>query len=95
MSSAPGVTTSPNPTSIASDRSYRYRLVRHHEVWKRVVDDPAHSAHAKVRSEEHDNPSFRPAFPRQNPARRDGPKVGPNEPCSCGSGKKYKRCCRP
>jgi hypothetical protein len=23
-----------------------------------------------------------------------GPKVGPNEPCPCGSGKKYKKCCR-
>jgi peptide deformylase len=22
-----------------------------------------------------------------------GAKVGPNEPCSCGSGKKYKKCC--
>jgi hypothetical protein len=22
-------------------------------------------------------------------------KVGPNEPCPCGSGKKYKKCCRP
>jgi hypothetical protein len=22
------------------------------------------------------------------------PKVGPNQPCPCGSGKKYKRCCR-
>ena len=25
--------------------------------------------------------------------RRDVPKVGRNEPCPCGSGKKYKRCC--
>jgi uncharacterized protein len=25
--------------------------------------------------------------------RRTAPKVGRNEPCSCGSGKKYKRCC--
>lgn len=24
---------------------------------------------------------------------RDAPKVGRNEPCPCGSGKKYKRCC--
>jgi SEC-C motif-containing protein len=24
---------------------------------------------------------------------RTGPKVGRNEPCSCGSGKKYKHCC--
>ena len=22
-----------------------------------------------------------------------GPKVGRNDPCSCGSGKKYKKCC--
>ena len=27
------------------------------------------------------------------PVRRQGPKVGRNEPCPCGSGKKYKRCC--
>ena len=25
--------------------------------------------------------------------RRDKPKIGRNEPCPCGSGKKYKRCC--
>lgn len=24
---------------------------------------------------------------------RKGPKIGRNEPCPCGSGKKYKRCC--
>ncbi len=26
------------------------------------------------------------------PIRRDAPKVGRNEPCPCGSGKKYKKC---
>ncbi|TCP14531.1 uncharacterized protein EV683_10479 [Crenobacter luteus] len=26
-------------------------------------------------------------------ARRDAPKVGRNDPCPCGSGKKYKQCC--
>jgi preprotein translocase subunit SecA len=25
--------------------------------------------------------------------RRDGPKVGRNDPCPCGSGKKHKKCC--
>ncbi len=25
--------------------------------------------------------------------RRTGPKIGRNDPCACGSGKKYKRCC--
>jgi preprotein translocase subunit SecA len=27
------------------------------------------------------------------PVRREGKKVGRNEPCPCGSGKKYKKCC--
>ncbi|MDQ5980957.1 MAG: motif domain protein, partial [Verrucomicrobiota bacterium] len=25
--------------------------------------------------------------------RRETPKVGRNDPCPCGSGKKYKKCC--
>jgi hypothetical protein len=27
------------------------------------------------------------------PIRRQGPKIGRNDPCHCGSGKKYKKCC--
>ncbi len=27
------------------------------------------------------------------PIRNDGPKVGRNDPCPCGSGRKYKKCC--
>lgn len=27
------------------------------------------------------------------PVKRQGPKVGRNDPCPCGSGKKYKKCC--
>lgn len=27
------------------------------------------------------------------PTRREAPKVGRNEPCPCGSGKKFKACC--
>ncbi len=30
---------------------------------------------------------------KKQPARRDEPKVGRNDPCPCGSGKKYKKCC--
>ena len=25
--------------------------------------------------------------------RNEGPKIGRNDPCPCGSGKKYKKCC--
>ena len=28
-----------------------------------------------------------------NPQKRESPKVGRNDPCPCGSGKKYKKCC--
>ena len=31
--------------------------------------------------------------PRPEPVRRDAPKVGRNDPCPCGSGKKFKKCC--
>jgi len=31
--------------------------------------------------------------PKLQPVRKDGPKVGRNDPCPCGSGKKYKKCC--
>jgi hypothetical protein len=79
---------------IAKDAAYRERLRRHYQMWKAVVDDPMHPLHHKVRTDDHDDPDFRPAFPRQEPVRSDGPKLGPNDPCPCGSGKKLKKCCR-
>ncbi len=79
---------------LASDDGYRERLHRHYDKWKGVVDDPKHPDHHKVRTTLHNDPSFRPAFPKQETVRRDGRKLGANDPCACGSGKKFKRCCR-
>jgi SEC-C motif-containing protein len=31
--------------------------------------------------------------PKAQPYRRPSPKVGMNDPCPCGSGKKFKKCC--
>ena len=31
---------------------------------------------------------------KKQPVRKAAAKVGPNDPCPCGSGKKYKKCCR-
>lgn len=42
------------------------------------------------------SPRSAPAPAETRPPRamaHGGPKVGPNQPCSCGSGKKFKRCC--
>jgi preprotein translocase subunit SecA len=36
--------------------------------------------------------SARKASPVQQPQQRQGPKVGRNDPCPCGSGKKFKQC---
>ena len=30
---------------------------------------------------------------KRRPIRRNAPKMGRNQPCFCGSGKKYKKCC--
>lgn len=68
---------------IASDEAYRQRLERHYTMWKRVVDDPSHPAQEKLGE-----------LTRRSPARRTAPKVGPNDPCPCGSSRKFKRCCR-
>lgn len=35
----------------------------------------------------------RPAHPATLPAVRDIPNIGRNDPCLCGSGKKFKKCC--
>ncbi|MDG1687910.1 MAG: SEC-C metal-binding domain-containing protein [Gammaproteobacteria bacterium] len=29
----------------------------------------------------------------QTPVTRDAPKIGRNDPCVCGSGRKFKKCC--
>jgi hypothetical protein len=47
------------------------------------LDDDPDSLFSRLRTE-YD-------FPQ--PYRRTEPKVGRNEPCPCGSGKKYKKCC--
>ena len=40
-------------TMMENDRGYHDRLVRHYVMWKEVVDDPSHPAHAKVRNDSH------------------------------------------
>jgi len=51
---------------IVDDPSFRKQLERHYTMWKRVVDDPTHPDHAKVRAKEHDDPDFRPVFPKRS-----------------------------
>jgi len=74
---------------IANDAAYAARLERHYRMWKRVVNDPSHPAQDKLCKRK---PGFG-ILGSLEPFRRERAKVGPNEPCPCGSGKKFKRCC--
>jgi preprotein translocase subunit SecA len=90
-------------TSITRD-SLRFLMradVRKAPEPRRVVQPAAASAsHAQVSAfaggAGAETPSAEIARPqRQAPVQRQVPKVGRNDPCPCGSGKKYKKCCLP
>jgi len=60
---------------------------RHDEVAAPVVESTSSSQQAAEQSNRDDKA-------RPEPIRHIGPKVGRNDPCPCGSGKKYKSCCQ-
>ena len=64
--------------------------------YKSIIDRYAH-AHGYEEDDDYDyDEEDDDAYdyePPQEPIVRDEPKVGRNDPCPCGSGKKYKKCC--
>ncbi len=60
------------------------QIVREEEA--REIEQPSRPARMVL------SHGSRPAA-AQGPVRREGPRVGRNDPCPCGSGKKYKKCC--
>jgi uncharacterized protein len=60
-------------------------LAKMHAYWK---DNPASQPGGVVQEE------FHPGGRKEvGQVVRGGPKVGRNDPCPCGSGKKFKKCC--
>jgi preprotein translocase subunit SecA len=59
------------------------------ERLKRVMEQRAKQA---VEGRANEEGKVEPAQPEQKTIVREGPKVGRNDPCPCGSGKKYKKC---
>jgi hypothetical protein len=88
---------------------YRYQLITNTadsiEWWGCFHRDAREEDWAEVALEPEDDPAtlgddadslfplLGPGAGIAEPFRRTEPKVGRNEPCPCGSGKKYKRCC--
>ncbi len=63
-------------------------LQKLHEEWLQM---PREGLEGKKPAEVLDGGRLFPA--KVETFRREAPKVGRNDPCSCGSGKKYKKCC--
>ncbi len=59
------------------------------ERLKRVMEERAKQA---IEGRVNEEGKVEPAAPEQKTVVREGPKVGRNDPCPCGSGKKYKKC---
>jgi SEC-C motif len=69
---------------VLSDPAYVRRLERHYDLVKAAAS-PAHPAHAKLLTWLAEDDEIMPLRPK--------PRAGRNDPCPCGSGKKYKNCC--
>jgi preprotein translocase subunit SecA len=54
--------------------------------WQELNKSAAKGNKTEIESESNDKATVRVPFVRSD-------KVGRNEPCPCGSGKKYKKCC--
>jgi preprotein translocase subunit SecA len=67
----------------AAIREDTLRILCHIRVEEKVEREPA----AKVTGTNRDDSAARA------PQRRQTQKIYPNDPCPCGSGKKYKQCC--
>lgn len=52
---------------------------------------PPSSSTSSAQSQTNNDPELEPQITL--PVTRSAPKIGRNEPCSCGSGKKFKQCC--
>ena len=52
-----------------------------------MADKVSHTAHAHGPNCDHE-----PDAPKPAPIRREFPKIGRNDPCHCGSGRKFKKC---
>ncbi len=62
---------------------------KHDKALGRVLDSQIKKAAKRMANP--DAPLYEPES--SQPLRRTTPKVGRNDPCPCGSGKKYKKCC--
>ncbi len=57
------------------------------------IETAGHGHEAEAEHADHDCADPHCGHEPMPPFRRESPKVGRNDPCPCGSGKKHKKCC--
>jgi SEC-C motif domain protein len=69
------------------------KVLEHHEVSDFRKDDKGRWLFVDGDSHVHQEGQGHHHHHKQETVVREGPKIGRNDPCTCGSGKKYKKCC--
>jgi len=75
--------------SVEGDSAFITFLLRYEEANKPVN----HYERAEFRQHEGKWHYYDSSFPKPKTIKREEPKLGRNDPCACGSGKKFKKCC--
>ena len=83
-----------SPTSIASIHRLLSSLPQKevHRLFGQFALEPQQTSVTEDVNNNHE-PAADAAAPRGITYQREAPKIGRNDPCPCGSGKKYKKCC--
>jgi SEC-C motif-containing protein len=68
------------------------QTIDHHEVSQFKKNDEGHWVFVDGESHTHKE-GENPHQPKPQTVVRSTPKTGRNDPCPCGSGKKFKKCC--
>jgi len=69
---------------------------KYYSITKRLLKSASKEEYDDDEDDDYDDDDYADdfeIFDPQKPFVRETPKVGRNEPCPCGSGKKYKKCC--
>ena len=83
----PGVGSTPELKKKEKKLSKKDIIVNQLEALQMAIAPNVRDIHAFWLARRNENPLG------SQPMRRSEPRVGRNDPCPCGSGKKYKKCC--
>ena len=78
-----------NPWKFYSPEAITARQKR----WAEEREHSHHSTDDEAEEHDHSHDSTDDEVAYASPYVRDAPKIGRNDPCPCGSGRKYKKCC--